>query len=221
MTEAITIFDRLSISIKSMKKLHALEVQKANKVQQDIINNNYHRIVEKAEILCKAVCCARKQFNFQIECLSDLINLLSFLQSAGSRSFVEQEQVNKATNIYNGLHDKIKKEWSKHYQTLSSSTVNTLKAIRGLDDTRISSCINKIEAASMWDASVDTLMTLKDAIVQANQLIQSLNLDQEVITFLGKITSGKATLADLNENVLQWMKEEQLLSKIKLSFIKF
>lgn len=72
----------------------------------------------------------------------------------------------------------------------------------------------------MWDTSVDTLMTLKEAIAQANQIIQNLNLDQEVITFLGKITSGKATLKDLNEDVLQWMKDEQLLSKIKLSFAR-
>lgn len=220
MPEAVMILDRLSRSVKSMEKLHRLEVQKANKAQQDIVDNNYRRIVEKTELLCKAVCYAREHLSFQTACSSELIRLLSSLQNAGSRSLVEQDHVDKANTAYSSVQDKIRKEWAKHYQVLTGPTVNTLKTIKGLDEIRINSCITKVEAAAAWNSAVGTLMNLAAALAQANEIIQNLNLDQEVIAFLGKITAGNATLADLNENVLQWMQTEQLLSKIKLSFTR-
>lgn len=220
MPETEMILDRLSRSVKSMEKLHLLEVQKANKAQQDIVDKNYRRIVEKTELLCKAVCYARKHLSFQTEYSPELISLLSSLQSAGKRSLVEQDHVDKAIRTYNIVQDKIRKEWAKHHQALTGSTVSTLKTIKGLDEIRINSCITKVEAAAAWDSAVGKLMNLAAALAQANEIIQNLSLDQEVIAFLDKITAGKATLADLNENVLQWMQNEQLLSKIKLSFTR-
>lgn len=220
MSEALTILDRLSQSVKSMKKLRGLEMQKANKAQQDIVDNRYHQIVVKTEVLCKAVQYARKHLRLQTECMPDLLSLLLSLQSAGSRNLVEQEQVDKATKAYNTVQEKIKKEWAKHYPILTGSTVNTLKTIKGLDEFRINSCISKIDAATVWDSTIATLMDLQAALAQADGIIQNLKLDQEVVAFLGKITAGKATLADLNDNVLQWMKNEQLLSKIRLSFVR-
>ena len=53
----------------------------------------------------------------------------------------------------------------------------------------------------------------------AEALIKSLNMDQEIIKFLEQMTEGKATLLDLNEKVLAWIKRESLEGKIKLSFI--
>lgn len=221
MPETISILDRLSRCVKSMQKLHSLEVQKANKAQQDIVDNNYRRIVEKTELLCKAVQYARVYLDFRAECLPDVFSLLSFLQNVGLRGLVEQGQVDKATKAFIAAQDKTKKEWAKHYQALTGSTVSTLKTIKGLDENNITPCIAKIDAASAWDSTVTTLINLHDALIQANEIIQDLKLDQEVTTFLGKITAGRATLEDLNENVLQWLRNEQLLSKIKLAFARF
>lgn len=221
MPETMSILDSLSRCVKSMQKLHNLEVQKANKAQQDIVDNNYRRIVEKTELLCKAVQYARVYLSFQAECLPDVVSLLSFLQNVGLRGLVEQGQVDKATKAFIAAQDKTKKEWEKHYQALTGSTVSTLKTIKGLDEIIINPCIAKIDAASTWDSAVTTLMDLQAALAQANKIIQNLKLDQEVIDFLGKITAGRATLEDLNENVLQWLRNERLLSKIKLTFARF
>lgn len=219
MSEPLTILDSLSQSIKRLKKLRDLEIQKANKAQQDIVNNRFHQIVANAEILCKTIQYARTNLSFSTECMPELLSLFISLQNTASRGVVDQEQVEKAVKTYNAIQDKTKKDWAKHYQELTGSTVNTLKTIKGLDEVRVNYCISKIEAASAWNSTIVTLTSLKAGLVQADEIIQNLKLDQEVVTFLSKITSGKATLADLNDNVLQWMQNEQLLTKIQLSFV--
>ena len=221
MSEATMILTDLSSSIKAMKKLHSLEVQKANKAQQDIIDANYRRIIQRTELLCHAVQYAKTNLSFPTEYSPDLINLLSSLRGIGSRGPADQEQVEKANKSFLTVHDKVKRAWTKHYQTLTTSTVSTLKIIKGLDEARISSCISKIDAASAWNCNICTLSALGNALTQADEIIQELKLDQEVIDFLSKITLGKATLADLNDDVLQWLQNEQLLLKIKLSFTRF
>lgn len=219
MSETLTILDSLTQSIKRMKKLRDLEIQKANKAQQNIVDNRFHQAVANAEILCKSVQYARSNLSFSTGCMPELLNLFISLQNTATRGIIDQEQVDKAVKTYNAIQDKIKKDWAKHYQELTGSTVNTLKTIKGLDEVRINYCISKIEAASVWNSTMINLTSLKTGLVQADEIIQNLKLDQEVITFLSKITSGKATLADLNDNVRQWMQNEHLLPKIRLSFV--
>lgn len=62
-------------------------------------------------------------------------------------------------------------------------------------------------------------MQLADAMESGATLIQSLNMDQEIVSFLTKMTSGSTTTVDLNEKVLGWIKSEGLERKIKLSFL--
>ena len=47
-----------------------------------------------------------------------------------------------------------------------------------------------------------------------------LGLDDEIIAFLQNTNSGRATLQDLNDKVLAWIRDEQLERKIRISFVK-
>ena len=49
-------------------------------------------------------------------------------------------------------------------------------------------------------------------------MIQSLNLDDGIISFLTKMNTGQATIDDLNEVVLEWIRQEGLESRIRLKF---
>ena len=60
---------------------------------------------------------------------------------------------------------------------------------------------------------------LKKSLNSAETLINKMDLDQEIIIFLTKITYGKATLTDLNEKVMAWIRKENLDSRVKLSFL--
>ena len=51
------------------------------------------------------------------------------------------------------------------------------------------------------------------SIESANVLISGLGLDEQIIAFLQKMNSGKATVVDLDEKVINWLKTEALDKK--------
>ena len=57
-------------------------------------------------------------------------------------------------------------------------------------------------------------------IEDASQLIDKLGLDEEIILFLQNTNAGRATLKDLNNKVLTWIRDEKLENKIRISFVK-
>lgn len=59
---------------------------------------------------------------------------------------------------------------------------------------------------------------MNNSLSDANALIAGLGLDQQIIDFLQKMNSGKATVVDLDENVLKWLKTEALDKRVRLSF---
>lgn len=61
---------------------------------------------------------------------------------------------------------------------------------------------------------------MKSAIDEAEKLIDSLGLDEEIKTFLSKIRNGKATLEDIfsaDDKILNWIKKENLQRKMYVS----
>ena len=48
--------------------------------------------------------------------------------------------------------------------------------------------------------------------------LASLNLDKNIETFFRKMNSHQSNINDLNEEVLKWIRENNVGSKIKLSF---
>ena len=61
---------------------------------------------------------------------------------------------------------------------------------------------------------------MRNGLNEAAHLIMELGLDDEIITFLQNTNSGRATLQDLNDKVLAWIRDEQLERKIRISFVK-
>ena len=74
--------------------------------------------------------------------------------------------------------------------------------------------------ASIWDNNLSQLQNLKMAMVEAEQLIDSRGLNDEIKSFLSKIRNGKATLEDIfstDNKILNWIKKENLQSKMYVS----
>lgn len=114
----------------------------------------------------------------------------------------------------------MKKEWSKQYANLTRATVSTLEAIRGINPNNVGRCLQKIQPAENWDLDVEKYQTMHNGLKEADHLIMELGLDDEIITFLQNTNTGRATLQDLNDKVLDWIRDEQLEKKLRISFVK-
>ena len=55
-------------------------------------------------------------------------------------------------------------------------------------------------------------------VESAQKLVNSLQLDAEIETFIVKVLTQQATVTDLNDHVLSWIKENHLTGKLKIRF---
>ena len=215
------IFDVLDQKMKDMQALRQREERRANQKQQEALDQKYRTLVEEAERFSDSLACVRDTLEFPVseELRTDCLTLLDELEAAVSTGYAVQESVEKAKRRYDALHGQMKKAWSAYFRSYTAGTWNTLRVIRGIDEEKTDRCMEEIQTAKDWSAETKVFIGLKAAMKRAADLIQSLEMEEETVEFLTKMTSGKATAADLSAGVVAWLRKEGLEKKIRLSFL--
>ena len=215
------IFDVLDQKMEEMKDLYRREEVRANQEKQAAVDRKYRGLVEEANLFVCSVGFVRDTLEFPVseELRTDCLTLLDELEAAVSTGYAVQESVEKAKRRYDALHGQMKKAWSAYFRSYTAGTWNTLRVIRSIDEETVDRYIEQIEAAKDWSAGIPAFAGLMATLMYAKKLIQSLEMEEETVEFLTKMTSGKATAADLSEGVVAWLRKEGLEKKIRLSFL--
>lgn len=210
----------LNKKIKEMKDLRQREERRDNKAAQDALDIKFKLLTEQIHQLMTALQYAKENMQFQLSetVLTDLEYLLIANKGAIRSGFTEKDSVSKVETDLKSIQLSIKKEWSKQYAVLTNSTISTLKVISGIDSEHVTKCLEGIAKGETWTTSIGDFKTMNNRLSDANTLIAGLGLDQPIIDFLQKMNSGKATIADLDEKVLNWLKTEALDKSVRLSF---
>lgn len=214
------IFDQMKRRIKEMKELRRLETIKANKVQQEATDTKYHGLVIQVKGFIDILQYLQTELGFEVSdsCKAEINTLLGKLQEVIKDGYANKDLVTESEVDLKNILGIIKKDWTKHHTNLTSTTVNTLKIIGGIESDQVEACLSDIKDASAWQMDLAVYKKLKKALDRADSLIEKMSLDQDIIAFLTKMTSGKATFYDLNDKVMDWIKRESLEKRIKLSF---
>lgn len=210
----------LNKKIKEMKDLRQREERRDNKAAQDALDLKFKLLTEQIHQLMTTLQYAKENMQFQLSetVLTDLENLLIANRGAIRSGFTEKDSVSKVETDLKSIQLSIKKEWSKQYAVLTNSTISTLKVISGIDSEHVTKCLEGITKGETWTTNIGDFKTMNNRLSDANTLIAGLGLDQPIIDFLQKMNSGKATIADLDEKVLNWLKTEALDKSVRLSF---
>ena len=158
--------------------------------------------------------------NFDGEILANTVSTLAILEESIENGVAEKEKVDSADKSYKTLQMELKKTWPKQFNQLTTFSLGTLNVIQKINSEKISACINRIQAAKIWDNNLNQVQDMKMAIDEAEKLIDSLELDEEIKTFLGKIRNEKATLEDIfsaDDKILNWIKKENLQGRMYVS----
>jgi hypothetical protein len=216
------IFEDLVKTTKDMQDLQRRASIQKNKDLQEATDAKYRLLLIQVNKFVATVeylyTVARIEKNKEV--ISSTIELLTLLELAVESGFASQDNVSTAETSYKNIQNEMKKDWQKQYSNLTSSTVSTLEAIKGIDAESVSNCLQKIQPAENWDTNVKKYQTMNTGLNEADQLITSLGLDDGIISFLQNTNAGLATLKDLDDKVLAWIRDEQLESKIRISFVK-
>ncbi len=216
------IFDELVATTNSLNELKRKTDMKNNKAQQDNTDARYRLLLTQT---ISFVATTDYLFNNtpsekSAEIIASTLELLRSQEKAIESGLANQDEVVKAEAVYKTLQANMKKEWAKQYARITGATISTLEAIKGIDSENVSACLQKIQAAESWDIGVGRFQSMMTGIESADQLINKLGLDDETILFLRNTNAGKATLKDLNDKVLNWIRSENLENKIRISFVR-
>ena len=216
------IFEELVTTTHSLDDLKRKTDLKNNKAMQEKTDDRYRILLSQMDSFVSTIDYLYSDVKMEknTEILSATSELLDSLEKVIESGLANQEEVTKAENVYKALQVSMKKEWAKQYSSFTGATLSTLDAIKGIDPGSVLDCVQKICVAENWEVGISRLQTMMKGIEDAGQLIKKLGLDDEIILFLQNTNAGKATLKDLNSKVLTWIRDENLESKICISFIK-
>lgn len=211
--------------IKKKKKelidLRQCEERIANITEQEAIDHKFSDVTCQIHAMVVALKSAKDTTGFllQNETLDSIKLLLDQHKQSIQDGYAEKEAVLKTEADVKVIQTTIKKEWSTFYRQLTGATIATLKVIRGINSNEVLKCLGSISNAETWSNNIDTFSNLSMSLSAAEILIDDLGLDQDIISFLQKMNSGKASLADISNNVWEWLRREGLETRVRLSFI--
>ena len=134
---------------------------------------------------------------------------------------------NNATTQYISFESKklytvIGQEWSEFYLKATANILSLLDTVKGIipDENKAIYATNKIKKASSWNVTIDNYNYLKQGIAEADKILEDLDLDEdsEILAFLKLVSEGKATILNLTDEILAWIKAENLADKMFINF---
>ena len=208
------LVDLLDQSIIAMKEIYELE-KSSNDVQKQEKNDKiFSNVVSENHLMVKAVTDSMSQLGFVIsqETRGKVIGLLKSSCDAVSRGLIQESTANY-----------LQKEWSNYYHRVADQKINMLQTIKGIAPERekVDYASNKIKLGASWDFKQDNLDKMEKGLQEADEIINSLGFGEdgaEIIAFLKKVASGKASVHDLTPDILNWLMENNMTSKLAVSF---
>lgn len=214
------LLEELNQAISDMNEIQVLSQNKQNYDTRKFLDDNFYKYVIYTTTYIHCLEYASNYLGNKIsnEDIDNVLKLLDKYQVFINEDKKYKDYLDSCKKDYDVLQRKQRLSWDKYYPLLTNDTKNTLHVIKELNSSNIDSCLNKILNAHTWTNKLSELKELKDALEDADEIIKSLNLDKNIETFLRKMNSHQANINDLNEEVLNWIRENNVGSKIKLSF---
>ena len=218
MAMMIGILDK---SIKDMKNLRQREERRDNKAAQEALDQRFSVLTSQIHSLMLALQYTKEKMQFQLngQILIELESLLQESKGIVKSGFAEKDPIAQVENAHKTVQQNIKKDWAKYYSSMTNSTKSTLQVISGIDTEKVAKCLDGIAKGASWTTNIGDFKVMNQSLAEAKYLIDGLGLDQQIIAFLLKMKNGKATVMDLDENVLRWLRDESLDRRVKLSFV--
>lgn len=218
------LIDTLNECIIDMKTVREMETASADTKKQAAADYNFKQLILSLKQMIDEVNLAVENSEFRPS--PNVIGALkSFLGSCDK--VVQAGAANNATTQYittesKKLYAVIGQEWTEYYFKATANILSLLDTVKGIipDENKAIYAVNKIKKASSWNTSIDNYNYLKQGMVEADKILEDLDLDKdsEVLAFLKLVSAGKATILSLTDEILYWLKKENLEGKIYLKF---
>ncbi|MFI3212845.1 MAG: hypothetical protein R3Y24_05835 [Eubacteriales bacterium] len=217
------LIDTLNECIIDMKTVHEMETASADTKKQATADYNFKQLIISLKNMIDEVNLAVENSDFRPS-VNTISSLMSFLGACDK--IIQAGAANNVTTQYVSLESKklyavIAQEWADYYSISTANMLSLLDTVKGIlsDSNKATYATNKIRKAANWNTSIDNYNYLKQGLSEADDILKSLELDDkaEILTFLKLVSEGKATIMDLSDEIITWVKKENLSDKMYIS----
>ena len=195
--------------------------QKDNEHQNIVRKNNtffdsyktYFLPIIKVYLICKKY----DHVSFSEKTQDDLQKLVTY-----TKSTFEQTTVINPAKYQDGvkkLNERIKNEWKVQTDEFLSGIKEELGILKLVsnekqDIQKILVCMNNF---SNWPDDENTIRQYESANLKAEEILSRMEFDQEISDFLKKVKDKEASLLDLTDTIIEWIRKEGLSGNIMLN----
>jgi hypothetical protein len=221
----LMLIDLLNQNIIAMKEIYELE-KSSNDVQKQEKNDKiFADVVNENHIMVKAIDSSMSQVGFATseEARNKVIKFLKSSSDAVAIGMVQESTASFLQKEELAIKKLILQEWSEYYHKIADQKINMLQTIKGIAPERekVDYASNKIAKGALWNFKQDNLDKMEKGLREADEIINSLGFDRdgtEILDFLKKVASGKASVKDLTPDILKWLTEKNMTTKLAVSF---
>lgn len=218
------LIDTLNECIIDMKTVQEMETVSADTKKQATADYKFKQLVISLKQMIEEVKVAVENSDFKPSA-----NVLSALKSflGACDKVVQAGAANNATTQYISAESKklyvvIGQEWAEYYTKSTANILSLLDTVKGIipDKSKATYAANKIKKAATWNTTIDNYNYLKQGLVEADKILDDLDLDKdsEILAFLKLVSEGNATIMNLTDDILAWIKTENLADKMFINF---
>jgi hypothetical protein len=176
-----------------------------------------------------SIACRELLYDLSDEALQSAEDSIEKFKGVISTGIVDEDELTAVKQHIRKVNLNLLKEWKTFHQNKTSGVLSKLGTIGSLvqDEYKISQLTTNISNGNDWsnlskvdDGIYTRLDLLISSINEVNQMEEKLNLSEEIKDFVILVTRGKAKVTDLNDTIINWIKEENLEDKFVVGFKK-
>ena len=151
---------------------------------------------------------------------SDLLACINDCGNGISEMRLSMDAVRLLKSKGDAISAQINVIWRDASQKYSEGTKGYLSMIGSLSENpkRAKELAENITKAVSGDPSIKVAQGLVSDVAEAKQIIELFSLSPKIENFLRKVSANQATVMDLTPDVMAWLKEKNLSSKLRLRF---
>lgn len=210
------LIGKINQQIKDLNSIRKHNSIVENASKQKIIDEKFKNLVFVTKKYLEIIKYCNTEFEFNVKCVDQIKDLLKSLNDCVSDSFVDEEMYIISEKNFKNVEKQIKSEWELFHKSKTISIKNTLNTIFNINKFNVERCLTDIGAAEKWESDIQKYQQMKKGLEDAQNLIDNLNLNDDVVIFLKKISTKRATITDLTPEIMDWIYKENLEKKIKI-----
>lgn len=208
--------------ILEMNEIKELEKASNDSQKQERIDRTFRDTVSETERVILAITSSNQKFCFKLtsEQKQKLELILKNCLDAIGRGDIQEPTADYQLQELNRAKKAIMQEWTIHFATVTEQKIRMLQTVKGIatDKNKIDYAVNKMNCGKSWNYEQENLDKMEQGIIEADGIIQSLGLIDEVTEFFEKVVSGKANVGDLTPKIIAWIEGKNLSSKLRINF---